>query len=338
MASLPGDEDAHRVLGCYPATLRSAALTALGNRGGFSGARLWRGEADTGVFCLKAWPPADASAAYLTSVHALQQNAHRHGLAFVPEVFVTRDGGTFVEHAGRFWDVTSWQLGAADFHAAPSDARLHCAVRGVAQLHEVWNQGWSERRPCPALLRRLAVWRDMRELLRSGWRPTLEDGDDPVTTWAERAWRLLPEQLERVPLLLASGQASAVPVQPCLCDVWHDHLLFTGDVLTGLVDYGSVKIDHVAVDLARLLGSLVGDDASSWALALRAYREVRQLTPDEERLAHALDRTGVVLGAANWLRWLYLEQRRYDDRAAVADRLAALVLRLESRDARLIVE
>jgi len=111
MASFPADDDARWVLDRYPAALRPAVLAALGSRGGFSGARLWRGEADAGVFCLKAWPPRDASASYLTSVHALLQRARRHGLPFVPEVFVTRDGGTFVEHAGRFWDATSWQPG-----------------------------------------------------------------------------------------------------------------------------------------------------------------------------------------------------------------------------------
>jgi hypothetical protein len=32
---------------------------------------------------------------------------------------------------------------------------------------------------------------------------------------------------------------------------------------------------------------------------------------------------------ANWLRWLYLERRIFVDRQAVADRLGALVRRIE---------
>ena len=120
-----------------------------------------------------------------------------------------------------------------------------------------------------------------------------------------------------------------MPVQFCVCDIWHDHVLFTGDAVTGLIDYGSVKPDNVAVDLARLLGSLVGDDAAAFARGLAAYKQVRPLSTDERALVPILDRTGVVLGIANWLRWLYVDGRVYEDRAAVARRLAALVERAE---------
>ena len=100
-------------------------------------------------------------------------------------------------------------------------------------------------------------------------------------------------------------------------------------MVRGLIDYGGVKTDHVAIDLARLLGSLVGDDAAARAAGLRAYRRLRPLSADEEELVVRLDETGTVLGAANWLRWLYHDGRPFDDRAAVARRLAALVERIE---------
>ena len=41
------------------------------------------------------------------------------------------------------------------------------------------------------------------------------------------------------------------------------------------------------------------------------------------------DETGTLLGATNWLRWLYHEGRRFEDRGAVARRLAELVTRIE---------
>jgi Ser/Thr protein kinase RdoA (MazF antagonist) len=119
-------------------------------------------------------------------------------------------------------------------------------------------------------------------------------------------------------------------MQPGLCDVWHDHVLFEGHRVTGLVDYGAVKDDHVAVDVARLLGSLVGDDAAAWDHGLRAYGRVRFLSAAGKELATVLDRTGTVLGVANWLRWLYHDRRPYEDLAAVCRRLEALVGRIES--------
>ena len=65
-------------------------------------------------------------------------------------------------------------------------------------------------------------------------------------------------------------------MQPCLCDPWHDHVLFTGDQVSGVIDYGSVKEDHIAVDLARLLGSLVEDDENAWSIGLKAYQSCAQ--------------------------------------------------------------
>ena len=117
------------------------------------------------------------------------------------------------------------------------------------------------------------------------------------------------------------------PLQPCLCDVWNDHVLFGGDCVTGLIDYGAMKIDHPAVDLARLLGSLVQDDAAGWATGLAAYREVRPLSADEEELARALDVTGTVAAAAVWLRWLYHEGKEFEDGAAAGRRLKGLTAR-----------
>src|SRR5206468_3640782 len=123
------------------------------------------------------------------------------------------------------------------------------------------------------------VWND---LVRGGWRPfPSTPAVDPVRPVAERAWRLLPPHLGQLPGLLEPWLSGARPLQPCLCDPWHDHVLFDGDRLTGIVDYGAAKVDHVSVDLARLLGSLVGDDADAWQRGLGAYRSVRPLAPDE---------------------------------------------------------
>src|SRR5262249_33844918 len=118
-------------------------------------------------------------------------------------------------------------------------------------------------------------------------------------------------------------------LHPCLCDVWHAHVLFEGEVVSGLVDYGSVKVDHVAADLARLLGSLVPDDAAQTAAGLDAYGRLRPLAARERELVALLDETGAILAAATWLRWLSRAGRRCEDRAAAADRLASLVRRIE---------
>jgi Ser/Thr protein kinase RdoA (MazF antagonist) len=151
---------------------------------------------------------------------------------------------------------------------------------------------------------------------------------DPVRSWAELAWPLLERHLPSVERLLAPWQSRRVLIQPCFCDPWHDHILFEGEAVSGLVDYGSFKQDHVAVDLARMLGSLIGDDVDMQEFGLDAYHRVRRLSAEDRQLVKVLDRTGTLIGAANWLRWLYHDGRAFEDRAAVANRLAALVHRL----------
>jgi Ser/Thr protein kinase RdoA (MazF antagonist) len=303
--------------------LPPATLHPLGNHGGFSGAHLWRVEAAGASFCLRAWPPGDPTPERLRWLHDLMGSA---ALPFVPRV-VPIGSATFAARAGRLWELTTWLPGRADYcHRQP--ARLRAACAALAQLHRAWSGLSPARGTCPALGRRLERTADWLALASSGWRPRPDD-DDPVKPWADRGLRLLAPWARRVLTLLAPWAGRSFVLHPCLCDVWHDHVLFEGDAVTGIVDYGSVKVDHPAADLARLLGSLVGDDAAAWADGLDAYASIRPLSSDERELARALDHTGVILGAANWLRWLYHDGRRFEDRRLVADRLAGLVRRME---------
>jgi Ser/Thr protein kinase RdoA (MazF antagonist) len=302
--------------------LPPATLHPLGNHGGFSGARLWRVEAGGAAFCLRAWPPGDPTPERLRWLHHLMAAARAARLAFVPTV-IPAAGATFTAHDGRLWELTSWLPGRADFHQHSASQRLSAACVALARLHRAWADAAPARGPCPAIARRLDRAGAWLSLVSAGWRPRCE-------AWAEPAWCLLSVWAPRVPTMVAPWAGRDFALHPCLCDVWHDHVLFDGDAVSGIVDYGSVKVDHRSADVGRLLGSLVGDDAAAWAVGLDAYAAVSPLSPDEQALARALDRTGVILGAANWLRWLYHDGRVFEDRSRVAERLAELVRRLQS--------
>jgi Ser/Thr protein kinase RdoA (MazF antagonist) len=330
MTAGPLDVAVRAVLGRFGLNPGAGGLLPLGNHGGFSGARLWHMEERAGLYCLRAWPPNFLTSERLDFIHGLMRAARQAGLTFVPAVFSTRAGTTWVEQAGRLWDLTSWLAGRADFHDHPTLSRLEAACTALAQLHTAWSRGKASRGVCPALQRRLAGAREWTALLTSGWRPAFTLRDlQPVHPGAERAWRLLPDQVEQIPRRLAPWRNREFPLQPCLCDLWHDHVLFEGPRVTGIVDYGSIKMDHVTVDLARLLGSLVPDDRGRQEAGLAAYTRLRPLTDEETALVAALMETGTCLAAVNWLKWLYLERRTFDDLGAVAARLAALVRRLE---------
>lgn len=325
------DNAALTVLAAYPPPLCHGGLIGLGNRGGFSGARLWRVDGPGGFLCLRAWPPGDLSPDRLTFIHHLMTAARQASLDFVPDVFRTRAGPSWVEQTGRLWDLTTWLPGRADFRDQPTTSRLEAACSALARLHAAWAKVEPASGPSPSLQRRQELIQEWSRSRATGWRPCFDAAAlDPVQPWAEKAWQVLGLHLERIQHLVEPWLQQAWPLQPCLGDVWHDHCLFEGETLTGLVDYGGVKRDHVAVDLARLLGSLVGDDARLRVVGLRAYQRLRPLTAAEETLVQVLDESGTLLGAANWLKWLYLDQRVFEDRLAVARRLSELVERIEN--------
>jgi Ser/Thr protein kinase RdoA (MazF antagonist) len=261
-------------------------------------------------------------------------SAREAGLGFVPKVMTTVRRTTWVETADRLWDLTTWMPGRADFHAYPSRARLENVCIALARLHQVWSRAASTIGPCPAVSRRLECVRDWSTLRASGWNPLAHaDPHDPLWPLIEQAWAILRDRIDQVPDRLAAWAGRPLSLQPCLGDVWHDHVLFSGAEVTGLVDYGSARMDHVAVDLARLLGSLIGKDTAAWTAGLQAYARIRPLREEEKALIAVLNETGTLLGLANWLRWLYHERRTCEDRSAVARRLGELLAGIESRPA-----
>ena len=302
----------------------------LGNRGGFSGARLWRLESTAGTFCLKAWPADDLTLERLTSIHRLLAVACQNGVGYLPCVQATNSGQSVVVHEDRLWDLSTWLPGVADFHADPSPARLSAAGRALARLHHVWQNVGPRIGPCPVVQRRLETLRRWQQLLAGGWRPSIAD-DDPVRPCAIRAWELLPAAVQAAERSLAVWRELPLPLHPCWCDPWHDHVLFSSDRVTGLIDYGSVKEDHAAVDLARLLGSFVGDDASAREIVLAAYRSIRPLSDRECLLIAVLEQAGLVNAVVTWLRWLYHDGRVFENRRAVANRLQSMVTRLDNQ-------
>src|SRR4051794_29949926 len=110
MSAPPADDAAREVLTTFPALGPPAPPQPLGNRGGFSGARLWRVQAAAGPVCLRAWPAAPEPAR-LDFVHRLMSRARAAGLGFVPPLFACEGGRTWLPAHGRLWEVAGWLPG-----------------------------------------------------------------------------------------------------------------------------------------------------------------------------------------------------------------------------------
>jgi homoserine kinase type II len=304
----------------------TASVEPLGNRGGFSGASLWRLHSDTGTWILKAWPEHDSAPQRVSLAHQAMIQARAAGLLFVPRLWPAPAGQTFLLDQGRAWEVCAWMPGRADFHADSRPVRLAAACVALSRLHRAW-EGSATAGAVPAVRRRLEALRHWQVRRRAGWRPPVQPG--VLAELGQRAWQRVRAWLDWAAELLRPWENHLLPLQICHCDPWHDHILFTGDAVTGFIDYAAVKMDHVSTDLARLLGSLVEDDESGWETGLKAYRSVRPLTEAEAELARVLDRTGAVVGLCTWLRRLFVEGRECPNPEAVAGRLATLLARVE---------
>jgi homoserine kinase type II len=327
------EQAAREVCRAYDVTQAGMQLYALGNHGGFSGARLWRVQTLCGTFCLRAWPPDVSPTARLPYVQGLMQQAS-DSLPFVARVLKTASGTSHVVRVRRAWEMTTWLPGVADFHDHPTVARLQAAMEALARLHCVWQRQPEQMGHCHAVRRRLIRLREYQQLQRlsSGEldRAINRRGHADLAVWSRRALDQVRAWSEAAFSTLRRGFPNHLfSLQPCLCDIWHHHVLFEGQRVTGIVDFGGARDDNVGADLARLLGSLIGDDAQMRATGLAAYEAYRPLSAAERQLAGTLDWTGVVVGTINWLRWLYLEARRFEDTQGVVRRLAELVTRME---------
>ena len=309
----------------YGAAVRGLRWLPVG--GGFSGARVWRGEDGDGpALALKAWPPDGITPERLAAVHRLMARAVH--LPFVPVVIPSADGATAVVAGGRVWGLTQWRPGSADFAANPSPARLANACAALAELHRTWRPSRPVAAPCPAVRRRLQALADWRTLATSRPGPVAHDHPE-LAEALRRGWEAVALAADRAERLLRGLDALPVLLQPCMCDVWGAHVLFTGDAVTGVIDYGAVKDDHVSVDLARLLGDLVADDDARFAAGLDAYRAAGGVLGVPDEFVRVLDRVGVVCGVVTWLLRLCGGADPHPDPPTVAARLDRLAARVE---------
>jgi homoserine kinase type II len=130
--------------------------------------------------------------------------------------------------------------------------------------------------------------------------------------------------------LLERSVRHEVALEPCIGDIWHDHVLYEGDKVTGLIDFGSMRPENVAADVARLLGSMANDEPTQWRAGLECYRGLRPLSEAELDLVRAFDRSTVLMAGLNWLDWIYRQGRQFEHPVTVLDRVDTILVRLRA--------
>lgn len=310
-----------------------SAVTDLGNAGGFSGTRLWKVASQHNVYALRRWPTVHPDKERLAFIHAVQDHFVCSSIKPVPQLLRSKHGETILWHNGALWEISTWVPGTPTFHRNPNARKLKSAMELLADLHlaAIELHSWARVGTCPAIRQRVEMLDeyDAPKLLQL--RSRIDDSYPQLTELSlriiESAIRLRPACQQQ----LQSVVNRSTTLFPCIKDVWHDHLLFTDDMVTGIVDFGAMQIDSPAGDIARLLGSLVADDMSSWHYAIDVYRSQRPLTEVESLMVSALDWANVVYSGINWIRWLYVDRRTFPDIDQIALRLDSIFTRQRTK-------
>lgn len=302
----------------YSAVLQpNGVIESLGNAGGLSGCQLWRYPSSLGVLAVRLWPESGPDARTLERIHGWLADARSMGIVPVP--IPARDGRSVQELGGRLWEIVPWMPGAAHECELPALKFVRGGFAMLATFHRTLARH-ATRGTSPDLVARHS---EIAGLLASGFNRlelVLDQrrSDDPrvaiARQWLPLARRLAP----RLEPELRWACGMVVPLQPCLRDIRPAHLLFVADQIRGLVDFGAMGVESVAVDLARLTSEWLGTDLRARAEALAAYEAIRPLDAAETALIPIFERSAALLGASRWVHWHFIEGRTFEDPNAVA--------------------
>ena len=247
------------------------------------------------------------------------------GFRAVPLPLRTMAGATYVEHVGHFWELSPWMSGEADFFREPSIDKLVSAANSLARFHQAASTFPGSPKPAlpsPGLERRLVQLVGLQQGGARRIRRSLREGAWPeFSSRAATILDLFEVLADSMAAKLRHGCQLAVPLQPCIRDIWHEHVLYDGNQVSGFVDFGAMDCDSVAGDIGRLFGSLVGDNAAGWETAMTTYESQRPLCVNERALVGAFDQSAVLLSGMNWLSWVYIDRREFEAWDTIIERL-----------------
>ncbi|MBX7168515.1 MAG: phosphotransferase [Pirellulales bacterium] len=332
MRRRPEFDEIAAVLPAYPDHLADAEVVTAVVGGGFSGARLWRLHTAAGDYGVRQWPISGPDARRLAWIHRVIRFAAEHGCSGLAVAQQTRQGETFVEHAGQIWEIAPWLPGSPAVGPPCSSEQVAAALEALAEFHLAVGElpppeaGIGPARVIAERLDRVETllrgdWQAIASAVRNG---RLASIDATATAAMGPIEKLLPP----LAIELSSRRTVQVPWCPCLRDIWRQNVLFAGGQVSGIIDYGALRTDSPATDIVRLLGSLAANDDALWQTGLAAYESRRPLAHGERSSLAALDHSTVVLSCVNWLEWLYRDRKAFADIEAVARQFLAAVSRL----------
>jgi hypothetical protein len=352
--SLCGDLPAEVVRHWFP---ESSILSVEPVGGGLSGASVWRvcsastilterqppeisavrGPSTTlSKLCenwaLKRWPEGSRTER-ISEIHAVLETARQNKCPAIPEALsVGIPPATWKSIDGAIWECSRWTEGQPPNLRESLELTVVQMARWVAQFAEsVKCRGSKQGVPRTILDRQHRMAGIEKGLSRrlglasTGVFDRYDDSQRRILTLGvqvlENAW---PRIAPKITSELLGWAEVTHRLQYVVRDVHFGNTLFQDGKLTAFVDFDAVRMDTLAADLSRLVGSvlmeLAGDvdQDAIWNHALAAYRSIRPLSPTEEALAKWLVDINPLINLANWIIWLAVEGRDFGDSQSMA--------------------
>lgn len=175
----------------------------------------------------------------------------------------------------------------------------------LARLHQLWSARFGQRQyHSDAVRRRILQLRDLRSGgLETAANVVRRDRSIDATirgkllSILDFAERILPIAIRSLDPL----ERLRLPIQIVLRDVRPNHFVTKGENVVGLVDFGAIGFDAVALDLARISGEWYGLELRKRELAFRTYETIRPLEPAELATIDPSITSAAVLGGVAWV-------------------------------------
>ncbi|WP_246120210.1 phosphotransferase [Blastopirellula retiformator] len=257
----------------------------------------------------------------LSFVHSLQRQWREANLKFIPSLFTTKEGDSFAKSALGFWELAEWMPGEPPDPGAISPPQLDAVVAALAAIHNA-TRSTATLDTSPGLGQRLEMltrWQATdfaqieRQIEQVGW--------PEFAARARETLALFPHLASPIRDELSAAAKAPLPLQECLRDIHSDHIFLTGAFVTGVIDFGAVRRESCAGDLARLCGSLFENDRTGWDDFLTRYERHRPLLPAERRAIATFDRSAALLTGLQWIEWIAVEKRSFPQPEVVLNRL-----------------
>lgn len=270
----------------------------------WSGARFLRWNSDSGPMILKIWPTDGPEiAAQRFRHHSLEPLRNFTPVPALP--IPDANGRTLrILEDGRCAELFRW-LEGDPVGQDPPDETIRQVMTTLARLHRLWSANFGQREQISDAVRRRIVQLNelasggiddaANELLRPN--PTGQDMRSKLLAIIELARKLLPQAVRTLEPLASQR----LPLQIVLRDTRPNHFLTRDENVVGLIDFGAIGFDSVALDLARLFGEWPQIDRRKRDLAFRSYESVRPLNPAEMAAIEPLITSAAILGGVAWV-------------------------------------